>query len=105
LPTIFVAGFEHRHEAEPCLAELRERLAQFGLALHADKTRIVEFGRFTVQNRRKRGDGKPETFNSLVLRIVAENAKGTSHRTAAEVSRELRALKGELRRRMHTPIE
>src|SRR5262249_34476469 len=61
----FVAGFQHRHEAERFLAELRERFARFGLQLHADKTRIVEFGRFAEQNRRQRGDGKPETFNFL----------------------------------------
>src|SRR5438309_9397070 len=61
----FVAGFQHRHEAEQFLAELRERFARFGLQLHADKTRIVEFGRFAEPNRRDRGDSKPETFNFL----------------------------------------
>ena len=61
----FVAGFEHREEAERFLAELRERFARFGLQLHADKTRIVEFGRSAEQNRRNRSDGKPETFNFL----------------------------------------
>ena len=61
----FVAGFQHRYEAEQFLAELRERFAHFGLQLHADKTRIVEFGRFAEQNRRQRGEGKPETFNFL----------------------------------------
>jgi Reverse transcriptase (RNA-dependent DNA polymerase) len=61
----FVAGFEHREQAERFLAELGERLAKFGLELHADKTRIVEFGRYAAANRRDRGDGKPETFNFL----------------------------------------
>ena len=61
----FVAGFQHREEAERLLAELRERFARFGLQLHADKTRIVEFGRYAEHNRRTRGDGKPETFNFL----------------------------------------
>ena len=61
----FVAGFQHRHDAERFLAELRERFARFGLALHADKTRIVEFGRYAAKNRRGRGGGKPETFNFL----------------------------------------
>jgi len=61
----FVAGVQHRHEAERFLAELRERFARFGLPLHADKTRIVEFGRYAEHNRRNRGDGKPETFNFL----------------------------------------
>ena len=63
--THLVAGFQHREEAEQFLAELRERFARFGLQLHADKTRIVEFGRYAEHNRRNRGDGKPETFNFL----------------------------------------
>jgi hypothetical protein len=61
----FVAGFEHRHEAERFLGELRERFARFGLQPHADNTRIVEFGRYAEHNRRNRGAGKPETFNFL----------------------------------------
>jgi hypothetical protein len=65
-----VAEFQHRYEAERFLAELRERFAQFGLQLHAYKTRIVEFGRYAEQNRPNRGDGKPETFNFLGLRTV-----------------------------------
>src|SRR5437588_4063971 len=73
----FVAGFQHRHEAERFLAELRERFAKFGLELHADKTRIVEFGRYAERNRRNRGDGKPGTFNFLgFTHSCAETRKG-----------------------------
>jgi len=61
----FVVGFEHRQEAERFLAELRERFAQFGLELHPDKTRLIDFGRHADKNRRDRGDGKPESFNFL----------------------------------------
>lgn len=61
----FVVGFEHREEAERFLAELRDRFARFGLALHPDKTRLIEFGRHADRNRRGRGDGKPETFTFL----------------------------------------
>src|SRR5437867_7935806 len=61
----FVVGFEHRAEAERFLAELRERFARFGLELHPDKTRLIEFGRFADRDRRQRGGGKPETFNFL----------------------------------------
>ena len=60
-----VVGFEHRAEAERFLEEFRERLAKFGLELHADKTRLIEFGRFAEQNRGQRGEGKPETFTFL----------------------------------------
>ena len=61
----FVVGFEHRVEAERFLAELRERFGKFGLELHPDKTRLIEFGRFVDRDRRGRGQGKPETFDFL----------------------------------------
>ena len=62
---------------EQFLAELRERFAHFGLQLHADKTRILEFGRFAGQNRRQRGEGKPETFNFLgFTHICGRTRKG-----------------------------
>ena len=61
----FVVGFQHKRDAERCLRDLRDRLAQFGLSLHPDKTRLVEFGRFAEANRRRRGAGKPETFDFL----------------------------------------
>jgi RNA-directed DNA polymerase len=61
----FVVGFEHRQEAERFLVELRERFAQFGLELHPDKTRLIEFGRYADERRRDRGDGKPESFSFL----------------------------------------
>src|SRR5215468_3705160 len=60
-----VVGFEHRTEAERFLEEFRERLAKFGLELHAEKTRLIEFGRFAAQDRKRRGKGKPETFTFL----------------------------------------
>jgi group II intron reverse transcriptase/maturase len=106
----FVAGFEHRHQAERFLAELRERFAKFGLALHADKTRIVEFGRFAEQNRRKRGDGKPDTFNFLGFTHSCGKTRKGHFTVLRQTMRQrwqakLRALKDELRRRMHTPIE
>jgi retron-type reverse transcriptase len=60
-----VLGFEHKNEAERFLVEVRERLAKFGLELHPEKTRLIEFGRFAATNREKRGEGKPETFDFL----------------------------------------
>ena len=53
--------FQHRHETERFLADLKERLETFGLALHPDKTRLIEFGRFAARDRQLRGEGKPET--------------------------------------------
>ena len=60
-----VVGFQYRTEAERFLREFRERLAKFGLELHADKTRLIEFGRFAARDRKRRGEGKPETFTFL----------------------------------------
>src|SRR5918995_5473325 len=61
----FVMGFEHGLEAERCLQELKERLGKFGLELHPEKTRLIEFGRFAAERRSKAGLGKPETFSFL----------------------------------------
>ena len=60
-----VVGFQHKHEAEQFLMEFKERLAKFGLELHGEKTRLVEFGRYAAENRTKRGEGKPESFTFL----------------------------------------
>ena len=65
--TISLSGFQHKRDAERYLRDVRERLARFGLSLHQDKTRLVEFGRFADLNRRQRGVGKPETFDFLGL--------------------------------------
>ncbi|HUC54672.1 MAG TPA: hypothetical protein VMR90_11520 [Candidatus Cybelea sp.] len=62
--TVYI-GFQYRADAERFLREWRERLQKFGLELHPDKTRLIEFGRFAVQDRKRRGEGKPETFNFL----------------------------------------
>ena len=60
-----IAGFQHRRDAERFLLDLRNRLASFSLSLHPDKTRPIEFARFAAAARRKRGEGKPETFDFL----------------------------------------
>ena len=60
-----VLGFQCREDADRFLEQLRERLRKFGLQLHPDKTRLIEFGRYAAGRRKKRGEGKPETFNFL----------------------------------------
>ena len=74
--THLVVGFQSRTEAERFLKEFRERLAKFGLELHAEKTRLIEFGRFAVENRKRRGEGKPET--STFLGLLWEAPEGWS---------------------------
>ncbi len=72
-----VVGFEHRENAERFLREFRERLATFGLELHPEKTRLIEFGRFAQANRQQRGEAKAETFTFLgFTHYCATNSKG-----------------------------
>ena len=59
----FVIGFEYEEEAQACLGELREHFAKFGLKLHTEKTRLIEFGRYASERREKRGEKRPETFD------------------------------------------
>jgi group II intron reverse transcriptase/maturase len=107
----FVVGFQHRVEAERFLAELRERFTRFGLELHPEKTRLIEFGRFARQHRRDRGDGgAPETFNFLgFTHSCGKTRKGgfTVLRQTMRTRRQakLREVKAELRRRLHEPIQ
>jgi hypothetical protein len=67
-----VVGFQFRADAVRFLDQLRQRLQKFGLELHPQKTRIIEFGRFAARNRKEQGGGKPETFASSASRIFAE---------------------------------
>ena len=72
-----IVGFERQADAERFLRDLRERLAKFGLALHPDKTRLIEFGRYAAQRRSARGEGKPETFDFLgFTHICGKRRKG-----------------------------
>ena len=104
-----VIGFQHRDDAERFLAELRDRLAKFALELHPDKTRLIEFGRYAVFNRRNRGDGKPETFNFLgFTHICSRTRQGrfllVRHTRRDRKQAKLREIKEELRRRWHLSI-
>jgi RNA-directed DNA polymerase len=106
----FVVGFQHRVEAERFLAELRERFTRFGLELHPEKTRLIEFGRYARQNRSDRGDGgKPETFNFLGFTHSCGKTRKGGFTVLRQTMRlrwqaKLQELKGELRRRLHEPI-
>ena len=107
--THLVVGFAHRAEAERFLAELSERFARFGLALHPDKTRLIEFGRHADRHRRGRGDGKPETFHFLGFTHVCSTTRRGRFTVLRQTMRrrwqaKLQAVKTELQRRMHTPI-
>ena len=105
-----VVGFAHKAEAERFLAEMRERLRQFALTLHPDKTRLIEFGRFAAADRGKRGLGKPDSFDFLgFTHICARNRRGrffVKRRSRRDRMRaKLRAVKEELRQRRHEPTD
>ena len=104
-----VIGFQHRADAERFLATLRERLAQFGLVLHPDKTRLIEFGRFAIENRAQRGDRKPETFDFLgFTHCCSKTRKGTFLILRLTVKKRMRAtlkaIRAKLRSLMHAPV-
>jgi len=105
----FVLGFQHRHEAERFLRELRERFAQFGLELNAEKTRLIEFGRFAEQNRRHRGQGKPPSFNFLGFTHSCAKTRKGKFTVLRQTMRQrwqakLKEVKAELWRRLHDPV-
>jgi hypothetical protein len=102
-------GFQYRAEADRFLGLFRERLGKFGLELHPDKTRRIEFGRYAEQNRARRGEGKPETFNFLgFTHISGKNRKGTFAVRRMTIGKRMRAklqqIKQQLRKRMHEPV-
>jgi RNA-directed DNA polymerase len=104
-----VVGFEHRAEAERFLKEFGERLAKFGLEMHPEKTRLIEFGRQAWAKRQQEGKGKPETFQFLgFTHYCGENSKGYFQVWRETVKKRMRAklseIKQELRTRMHEPI-
>ncbi len=104
-----VVCFEHRDDAERFWADLRSRLAEFGLELNAEKTRLIEFGRFAARDRKARGLGSPETFRFLgFTHACAKTRKGRFKLKRITDSKrmraKLRALKHELMRRRHQPI-
>jgi RNA-directed DNA polymerase len=102
----FIVGFQHRDDAERFQAELAERLLRYGLELHPDKTRLLRFGRFAAQDRAKRGERKPETFDFLGLtHMCGKTQKGkfvVKRKTMRKrLRRKRREVKQELRRRLH----
>jgi hypothetical protein len=102
-----VLRFQYREEAEQFLEALRERLGKFGLELHPEKTRLIEFGRYAAERRAKRGEGKPETFNFLGFTHIC----GKNHKTGSfmvwrktmgkRMAAKLKQVRQQLRQRMH----
>lgn len=104
-----IVGLEHEAEARRFLQALRERLGQFALSLHPEKTRLIEFGRHAADSRRQRGLGKPETFNFLGFTFISSTSRSGKFLIKRKTRRDrmrvkLKDVKQGLRRRMHQPI-
>ena len=104
-----VVGLQYEREAQQYLRDVRERLAKFGLELHPEKTRVVEFGRFAEQDRKARGLGKPETFDFLgFTHMCTDTRKGKfslgRKPVAKRIKKTLRRVGEVLRKRWHHDI-
>ena len=105
----FIVGFQHESDARRFLDEMRERLRKFALSLHPEKTRLIEFGRFAAERRKRRGLGKPETFNFLGFTFICGKTRAGKFQIKRRTRRDrmrakLKMIKEEMWRRMHQPI-
>ena len=105
----FIVGFQHESDARRFLDEMRKRLQEFALSLHPEKTRLIEFGRFAAERRRRRGLGKPETFNFLGFTFICGKTRAGKFQLQRKTRRDrmqakLREIKEAQRRCMHQPI-
>ena len=105
----FVVGCQRKADAEQFLHDLKERMSQFALELHPDKTRLIEFGRFAMADRRARGERRPETFDFLGFTHYCKKKRngnfGLGRKPIAKrVTRTLKRVKEKLRERMHEDV-
>jgi RNA-directed DNA polymerase len=105
----FVMGFQYETDARNLLAALHERLRRFGLKLHEEKTRLIEFGRLPALRRARRGERRPETFAFLGFTHYCGWTRDgrfvLKHKTQSKrLTRKLRELRIEAKRRMHAPV-
>ena len=105
-----VLGFQHRGVAQQFLEDLRTRFAEFGLDLHRDKTRLLEFGPYAARNRREAGLGKPETFSFLGFTHICAKKRSNGMFTVLRqtmrkrLQAKLKDVKYDLRQRLHDPV-
>src|SRR5471030_1123976 len=105
----FIVGFQHEADARRFLDTMRERLQEFALSLHSEKTRLIEFGRLAAENRKRRGLGKPDIFTFLGFIFICSKTRRGKFQIKRKSRRDrmrvkLQAIKQELRRSMHQPI-
>ena len=105
----FVLGFQYKRDAERFVRDLRERLASFGLEVHPEKTRLVEFGRFAAAGRKQRRQGRPETFDFLGFTHYCTTTRRGQFQLGRKpmserINRSLKRIVGVPRRRWHDDI-
>jgi RNA-directed DNA polymerase len=105
----FIIGLQHESDGRRLLEEMRGRLGKFGLTLHLQKTRLIEFGRFAAERRERRGLGKPETFNFLGFTFICSKSRAGRFQIKRKSRRDrmrakLEMIKEEMWRRMHQPV-
>lgn len=106
----FIMGFQNREEAEKFLEEIKKRFAQYGLEIHNEKTRLIEFGRYAESNRRERGEGKPETFDFLGFTHICSHRRSDNYFTIRRktIGKRLRTKLKEVREKIklkrHEPV-
>ena len=105
-----VLGFQYREDAKRFLEELQERMGKFGLELHPEKTRLIEFGRYAIERRKERGEGRPETFNFLGFTHIGGTNQKTGDFTvirktiSKRMAAKLKQLNAELKQRLHDKL-
>src|ERR1700735_4038265 len=105
-----VVGFNSKADADQFRTELSERMTKFHLELHPEKTRLLEFGPYAIDQRQWRGEGKPETFNFLGFTHICVKKRSNGRFTVLRqtirkrLQTKLNEVKAELQRRMHQPI-
>ena len=104
-----VVGFEHETDARRFWKAMRDRLQEFSLSLHPEKTRLIEFGRRAANSRKQRGLGKPETFNFLGMTFICGMSRRGKFLLKRKTRRDrmqtkIKEVARELRRRMHQSI-
>jgi group II intron reverse transcriptase/maturase len=104
-----VVGFQYESDAKAFWDAMRERLREFSLSLHEDKSRLIEFGRFAAQTRARRGQGKPETFDFLGFTFICGKTRAgrfliVRKSRSDRMRTKLKGIKRELQRMMHLPI-
>jgi RNA-directed DNA polymerase len=105
-----VLGSQYREEAKRFLQALQERMGKFGLELHAEKTRLIEFGRYATERRKQRDEGCPETFSFLGFTHICGTNRKTGYFTiirqtiSKRRAARLKQLHAELSRRLHDPL-